>query len=341
MGRKRSFPPPEDGGHGRERELSGNRTGKTRRKPLVFIHMQVILNGKHLFALMSRALFSSVLACVPVLLHAQPVPELAVQAVPHSVNIWSGEGRFHEEEIVPHLTMHMVFRCASPWKIACVHLGKTRLDVYDSLGSRPPGVQLFHQTSMTGRWPVMPLFPGLSVVGSNWTPGRDARWVEVRGTASVTVSSTDRNSEVVSVPLEKGAGAPVTLEKAALNNGKEEDVHTELTVSDWGFSMPGQKDNIWVALSLVLPDGSGACGLAWLGEGSAEERGYEPLLPGDFENGKSAWTAFIVLKRPENNQLNFRIRYASGLKETEIPVSFRIGMAGMAPPAEKRAEVVK
>ena len=60
---------------------------------------------------MFRALFSSVLACVPVLLHAQPVSEPAVKAVIHSVNIWSGEGWFHGKDTVPHLTMHMLFQC--------------------------------------------------------------------------------------------------------------------------------------------------------------------------------------------------------------------------------------
>ena len=287
---------------------------------------------------MFRALFSSVLACVPVLLHAQPVSEPAVKAVIHSVNIWSGEGWFHGKDTVPHLTMHMLFQCTAPWKIASVHLEKTRLDLCDSLGSRPPGVQLFHQASVTERWMVSPLRPWLSVEGRDWTPGRDARWVEVRGTAAVMVSSMDRDSEVVSVPLEKGTGVPVVLEKAVLNHGKEEDVHTELTVTNWGFSIPGQKDNVWVELSLVLPDGSGARELELVDRDNPEEKNNQSLLPGNFRNGKSTSAAFFVLQRPEDNRLNFRIRYASGLKEAEVPVSFRIGMAGMVLPAGAAGE---
>ncbi len=38
---------------------------------------------ENLFDVMFRTLFSSVLACVPVLLHAQPVSEPAVKAVIH------------------------------------------------------------------------------------------------------------------------------------------------------------------------------------------------------------------------------------------------------------------
>lgn len=130
----------------------------------------------------------------------------------------------------------------------------------------------------------------------------------------------------------------MVLEKAVLNHGKEEDVHTELTVTNWGFSIPGQKDNVWVELSLVLPDGSGARELELVDRDNPEEKNNQSLLPGNFRNGKSTWAAFFVLQRPEDNRLNFRIRYASGLKEAEVPVSFRIGMAGIVLPAGAAGE---
>lgn len=272
------------------------------------------------------------LACMPSGVNAAPEESApSVRACLHSVCVWNGGRWFQEEEDVPHLTVDLLFRCAAPWKVSCMNWKKTRLALSDSYGNRAPQARWHYGSSSESRWPLLISQPWLSVDGNGWIPHRKSRWVEISGTAAVLVSSVEKVTEEVTIQLKKGAKVPV-LFRDALPPGKEGDVQTELTVSD--VARVAQRDDqsiMWVTVSMELPDGCGVRKLEMAEEKCLVGSADVPLLPNPGRGGgRFVWIgAFYVKKLREGDWMKAKVRYASGLKEVAVPVSFRVGLWGM------------
>lgn len=274
--------------------------------------------------------FLILLACVPPGICAEQSPQPSVQLLLNSVNAWNGNaGKWlKEEDAVPHFAVNMLFRCRAPWKIAGVHPGKTRLELADSLGNRTSHVQVRYGSSVEGRWPVFPERPRLSVDGKGWLPRRKAQWVEVRGTVVAVVSDRDEESAAVKIQLKKGFRVPVVLERAA-QKGMPGGVHAELAVVDVPPVFLKREESCYAVLELALPPECVARDVLFPEE-AGPVKGGEPLLwPEDVRSGKTVWRTSVHVKKPEGAWVDVRVRYASGLKDVMVPVSFRVGMNGI------------
>lgn len=269
------------------------------------------------------------------MLHAEVPSPPRVQARFDSLQLQYGE--LGESGLSPGLCIQWNLRlqCSPPWRVAYVRQDGDRPEVADSRGTRMPNPLLSFRTA-ENRDKSAAFRANLHIWGEKWRPAPHSTWMSVQGCMPVAVSRSEKLSEKITLSLKDGEKASILLKGAAL--GKESDVRAAVTV-EWcrlGRRKGREGVSAVIRVKTAVP-----CGIKELefftedGQPGDVSKSYE-AFHGSY--GQYYWLQNIWMSTESKDRFKMAVKYASGLQEVMVPVSFKAGMGGMVAPVRQGEE---
>lgn len=264
---------------------------------------------------------------------APPVPRVQVRF--NSLQFKYGELGGSGLSAKPSLQWTLGLQCDPPWRVAYVHMAGTRPEVKDSRGTCALASRLSFCTAQNHKKSAM--FRGdLYIFGEKWSPDPHATWISVQGCMPVGVSCSEKLSEKITLSLKNGVKVPMVLKGAAL--GKKSDVPAVVTVEYCHPQYWKGKEGVAGVIRVKTPV---PCGIKemelFTKDGKQDDqtgfRKFYEAFSGDY--GQYTWLQNIWVSLENRDQFKIAVKYADGLQEVIVPVSFKVGMGGMVFSGEK------
>ncbi|WP_215429074.1 hypothetical protein [Akkermansia muciniphila] len=274
-------------------------------------------------------------ACMTGVLHAEILSRPRVQARFDSLQFQYGE--LGESGFSPGLCVQWNLRlqCNPPWRVAYVRQDGEKPEVADSRGTRMPNPLLSFCTA-ENRDKSAAFRANLHIRGEKWRPAPRSVWMSVRGRIPVAVSCTEKLSEKVTLSLKDGEKTSIVLKGAAL--GKESDVRASVTVEWCRPNRWKGREGVAAVIRVKTPVPCGIKELEFFTEDGRPDdvsKSYE-AFHGSY--GQYYWLQNIWMGTESKDRFKMAVKYASGLQEVMVPVSFKAGMGGIVEPVRKGGE---